>query len=82
MKAHVANPLFNHKHEIELKMEKEIPGFSSKYSMVTFREDLRYSEAISQGRKQDKLLMELVAGLDNPDVTDVRQLYEALQKKQ
>lgn len=82
MKAHVANPLFNLKHEIELKMEKEIPGFSSKYSMVTFREDLRYSEAISQGRKQDKLLMELVGGLDNPDVTDVRQLYEALQNKQ
>ncbi len=81
MKAHVANPLFNLKHELELKMEEQLPEFSSKYSMVTFREDLRYSEAISRGRKQDAILMELCAKVDDPAKVDISALHAELKKR-
>ena len=81
MKAHVANPLFNLKHELELAMEKHIPEFSSKYSMVTFREDLRYSEAIRRGRKQDTVLMHLCASVDDPAAVDIRQFFADFERR-
>jgi kynurenine 3-monooxygenase len=81
MKAHTANPLFNLKHKLELQMEQQIPEFSSKYSMVTFREDLRYSEAISRGRKQDAVLMQLCAGVTDPGAVDILQFFRDFKER-
>ena len=61
MKAHTASEIFKEKRKLEIAFEKEFPKeYFSKYSLVTFREDLRYSEAMRRGRVQDKALLNLI----------------------
>ncbi len=59
MRDAVADPVFVRKRELETRLEQEFPDYFSKYSMVTFREDLPYSEAMRLGNAQDRLLMEI-----------------------
>ena len=62
MRDHVANPLFKEKRKIEMDLEEHFPDvYFSKYSMVTFREDISYHEAMVRGRAQDKALLNLIA---------------------
>ncbi len=62
MKDHVANPLFKEKRKIEMDLEKTFPKqYSSKYSLVTFNENIGYNEAMKRGRAQDKALLNLIA---------------------
>ena len=61
MRDHVANDLFKEKRKLEMVFERDFPDrYFSKYSMVTFREDLAYSEAMRIGRAQDQALIELL----------------------
>ncbi len=61
MKAHTASEIFQEKRRLEIAFEKEFPKeYYSKYSLVTFREDLRYSEAMRRGRVQDKAILNLI----------------------
>lgn len=60
MRDHVANPDFKKKRQIEMELETNFNYFS-KYSMVTFREDMTYSEAKEKGNYQDKMLLDLVS---------------------
>ncbi|MCH3884343.1 FAD-dependent oxidoreductase [Tenacibaculum aquimarinum] len=63
MKGHVANPLFKEKRKIEMDLEKTFPTkYFSKYSMVTFNDEIGYNEAMKRGRAQDKALLNLIAG--------------------
>ncbi|MCT4697970.1 FAD-dependent oxidoreductase [Tenacibaculum haliotis] len=65
MKDHVANPLFKQKRKIEMDLEKNFPTeYFSKYSMVTFNENIPYKEAMKKGRAQDKALLNLIADKD------------------
>lgn len=57
MRDATADPVFQRKRELETKLEQTFPDYFSKYSMVTFREDLPYSEAKRLGNAQDALLM-------------------------
>ena len=62
MRDHVANPLFIEKRKLEMTLEKTFPNrYFSKYSMVTFNEDIPYHEAMKIGRAQDKALLNLIA---------------------
>jgi kynurenine 3-monooxygenase len=62
MRDHVANPLFKEKRKIEMDLEKTFPTeYFSKYSMVTFNENIPYAEAMKKGRAQDKALLNMVA---------------------
>ncbi|MCI2230062.1 FAD-dependent monooxygenase [Polaribacter sp. MSW13] len=62
MRDHVANPLFKEKRKIEMDLEKHFPNqYSSKYSMVTFNDEIGYNEAMKKGRAQDKALLNLIA---------------------
>ena len=62
MKDHVANPLFKEKRKIEMDLEKAFPEqYLSKYSLVTFNENIGYNEAMQRGRAQDKALLNLIA---------------------
>lgn len=62
MKDHVANPLFKEKRKIEMDLEKHFPDqYFSKYSLVTFNENIGYNEAMKKGRAQDKALLNLIA---------------------
>jgi kynurenine 3-monooxygenase len=61
MKSHTAEDIFLAKRRLELDFEKEFPkDYYSKYSLVTFREDIPYSKAISQGRAQDHVIQEML----------------------
>jgi len=62
MRDHVANPLFKEKRKIEMDLEKTFPEhYASKYSLVTFNENIGYNEAMKRGRAQDKALLNLVS---------------------
>jgi kynurenine 3-monooxygenase len=62
MKGHVNHALFREKRTIEMALEKNFPkDYSSKYSLVTFNEDVGYQEAMLRGRAQDKAILNLLA---------------------
>lgn len=82
MRDQSGDPLFQKKVMLEKRMENEMPGkYFSKYSMVTFRRDLPYREAMLRGRAQDKILLDYVR--KNPAVSDIRldELIEILDEK-
>ena len=70
MRDATADPVFQRKRKLETLLEKTYPQYFSKYSLVTFREDVPYKQAMNQGRAQDKILMQIcseeedVAALD------------------
>lgn len=62
MKSHTASALFQEKRKLETAFEKEFPlEYSSKYSLVTFNENIPYAEAMKRGRAQDKAILNLLA---------------------
>jgi kynurenine 3-monooxygenase len=61
MKEHTASPLFQRKRKIEMVLESKFPkDYSSKYSLVTFNENIGYAEALRKGRAQDKAILNLL----------------------
>lgn len=62
MKGHVNNAIFREKRNLEMAFEKNFPNdYSSKYSLVTFNEDIGYREAMLRGRAQDKAILNMLA---------------------
>ena len=86
MKDHVANPLFQKKRKIEMALENHFPNtYFSKYSMVTFNEDIGYREAMVRGRAQDKAILNMLADRDitTPyDPSNIDMLHQILEKIQ
>jgi kynurenine 3-monooxygenase len=80
MRDKVANPIFQRKRELETKLEQTYPDYFSKYSMVTFREDLPYSVAKEKGNKQDDLLMSICAGVESLDSVDLDRVMEEVRR--
>ncbi len=63
MKGHVNHANFREKRNLEMALEKAFPKeYSSKYSLVTFNEDIGYREAMLRGRAQDKAILNMLAG--------------------
>lgn len=79
MRDAVADPVFQRKRELETRLEHEFPDYYSKYSMVTFRDDLPYSVAQRRGNAQDRFLMDLCAGIDDVDTVDIRSILSQLE---
>ncbi len=79
MRDAVANPIFQRKRELETKLEQTFPDYFSKYSMVTFREDLPYTVAKDKGNAQDKLLMEICTEIDNVNELDLGEIIKKLE---
>lgn len=62
MRDHVANPIFKEKRKLEMAFEKSFPQeYFSKYSLVTFNEDIGYNVARNKGNAQDKALLNMIA---------------------
>jgi len=62
MKGHVNHTNFREKRNLEMAFEKNFPDeYSSKYSLVTFNENISYSEALIKGRAQDKAILNMLA---------------------
>lgn len=80
MRDHVANPIFKEKRKLEMDLEKNFPeDYFSKYSMVTFNEDIPYSKAMEIGRAQDKALLNMIA---DDEIDTTADLQEVLKKVQ
>jgi kynurenine 3-monooxygenase len=79
MRDAVADPVFVRKRELETRLEQTFPDYFSKYSMVTFREDLPYSVAKRKGNAQDKLLMEICAGIDEASEIDLNEVMKRVE---
>lgn len=61
MRDHVANESFIEKRKIEMSLERNFPDqYSSKYSLVTFNENIGYHEAMTKGRIQDEILIHMI----------------------
>jgi len=71
MRDAVADPVFQRKRELETRLEQSFPDYFSKYSMVTFREDLPYLVAKEKGNAQDQLLMQICADIERVDQIDL-----------
>ncbi|CAL2093376.1 NAD(P)/FAD-dependent oxidoreductase [Tenacibaculum sp. 190524A05c] len=87
MRDHVANPLFKQKRKIEMDLEKNFPTeYFSKYSLVTFNENIGYNEALKRGRAQDKALLNLIADeavstSENMTFEELKNILEKVQEE-
>lgn len=82
MKDHVANALFQKKRALEMTLETELPNdYFSKYSMVTFREDMGYHEAMIRGRAQDKAILNMINDEGIDQNISISSLYEKIKKE-
>jgi kynurenine 3-monooxygenase len=79
MRDAVADPVFQKKRELETKLEQTFPDYFSKYSMVTFREDLPYKIAKEKGNAQDKLLIEICANIENISDLDLNEVLKKVK---
>lgn len=70
MQDKVADPIFIKKRTLEMQLEQKYDNYYSKYSLVTFRPDLSYREAMILGRKQDDLLLQMCASETLPTIED------------
>jgi kynurenine 3-monooxygenase len=61
MREKVADPAFLYRKKVEAALARTFPGeVTPSYTMVTFRPDLPYREALAQSRAQDRILDRLV----------------------
>ncbi len=82
MRDHVANPIFKEKRKFEMALEKNFPEtYFSKYSMVTFNENIGYHEAMIKGRAQDKVLLNLIADGDIDHNTPIDSVLQKVQEE-
>ncbi len=76
----VADPVFVKKRELETKLEHTFPDYFSKYSLVTFREDIPYSEAKKRGNTQNELLMKICENVEDVSEIDLNEVMEKVKE--
>ena len=82
MKDHVANPVFQQKRTLEMALETALPNtYFSKYSMVTFREDMGYNQAMLVGRAQDKAILNMIENKAIDLNLPIESIYETIKKE-
>ena len=65
-----------------MTLETELPNdYFSKYSMVTFREDMGYHEAMTRGRAQDKAILNMIDDGEIDSNVSILSLYEKIKKE-
>ncbi|HJS51655.1 MAG TPA: NAD(P)/FAD-dependent oxidoreductase [Pyrinomonadaceae bacterium] len=79
MRDATADAVFQRKRELETRLEETYPDYFSKYSMVTFREDLPYSVAKEKGNAQDRLLMKICSNENDVNLIDVESVLTRLR---
>ena len=80
MRDATADPVFIRKRELETKLESLYQDFYSKYSMVTFRDDLPYSVAKVLGNEQDRLLTEIAASCEDIGQLDLEEVRSKIRQ--
>ena len=65
-----------------MQLEKHYPEqYFSKYSMVTFNENIGYHEAMTKGRAQDKAILNMIADNEIDLNDDLSVLLKIVQEK-
>ncbi|MFK8005195.1 MAG: FAD-dependent oxidoreductase [Saprospiraceae bacterium] len=72
---------FMKKRKLEMQLEQQFPDYYSKYSLVTFKPDLPYSQAMKLGRAQDELLLNICTNGDLEKLS-LEEIHEQLKKLQ
>lgn len=81
MKAHVNQSIFREKRNLEMALEKHFPNdYASKYSLVTFNEDIGYKEAMLRGRAQDKAIFNMLTDNELDVDGDLKTILEKVKK--
>jgi len=71
---------FKRKRKLEMQLEQKFPDYYSKYSLVTFKPELPYAEAMKLGRAQDDLLLKICAAGDTDiSLEEVREMLRKLK---
>ena len=66
---------------MEIALEKNFPNeYSSKYSLVTFNEEIGYREAMLRGRAQDKAILNMLADNELDLKSDLKAILEKVKK--
>ena len=82
MKEHTASPLFQEKRKLEMAFEGQFPKqYSSKYSLVTFNEDISYHQAMTRGRAQDKTILKLLSEGLLPESMQTKEKLKLVQQQ-
>ena len=82
MKEHTASPLFQEKRKLEMTFEGQFPKqYSSKYSLVTFNEDISYHQAMTRGRAQDKTILKLLSEGLLPESMQTKEKLKLVQQQ-
>lgn len=82
MKGHVNHTIFKEKRKLEMALEKAFPkGYSSKYSLVTFKENVGYREAMLRGRAQDKAILNFLSDKLITLNDDLKDTLEKIKKE-
>ena len=79
MQDKVADEVFIRKRTIEMQLEQTYADYYSKYSLVTFQENLSYNQAMIKGRAQDQLLLEICSRPDWESIP-LEEIYQQLKK--
>jgi kynurenine 3-monooxygenase len=77
MRDHVDDINFMRKRKIETQLEQQFPDYYSKYSLVTFKPNLPYEEAMKKGRKQNELLLKMCSQ-DDFDTIPLEEYHKQL----
>lgn len=80
MSSSVANPVFQLKRQVEMELEKRFENFNSKYSLVTFNDDISYAKAKKLGEMQDEYLMNICSNIGSIEQIDYDDLYRNLKE--
>jgi kynurenine 3-monooxygenase len=80
MRDATADPVFQRKRELETRLEHTFPDYFSKYSIVTFREDLPYSVAKERGNAQDAFLMAFCRTVADVSAVDLDDLHAKIRE--
>jgi kynurenine 3-monooxygenase len=59
-----------------MKLEQEHPEYYSKYSLVTFKPEMSYAEAMMKGRAQDEKLLDIVSKVHDIGGLDVEKVLD------
>jgi len=80
MRDATADPIFQRKRQLETMLEQTYPDYFSKYSMVTFREDLPYADARRLGNAQDEFLMAFCRNIEDVSAVNLAEVQKKIKE--
>jgi len=80
MQDKVIDPAFQKKRILEMQLEQNYADYNSKYSLVTFRPEMDYADAMNLGRAQDELLLEKCKDVEHVDELDQDEIMQEIKR--